>query len=112
MANCRVMILNLPSPPGMDVERDFAGSYGTASPVRRTRYGHSGDVVFPVFMPYLATAVTWQGWSVHIVDGQAQRLTADAVVSVVLEQQPDFIVSLVFLLSPIFCGCGAWNADG
>jgi radical SAM superfamily enzyme YgiQ (UPF0313 family) len=99
MADCRVTILNLPSPPGMDVERDFAGSYGTASPVRRTHYGHSGDVVFPVFMPYLATAVTRQGWSVHIVDGQAQRLAADAAVSAVVEQQPDFVVSLVSLPS-------------
>jgi len=92
-------ILNLPSPPGMDVERDFAGSFGTATPVRRAHYGHSHDVVFPVFMPYLATAVTRQGWSVRIVDGQAQRLTADAVVSSIVEQQPDFIVSLVSLPS-------------
>jgi len=99
MANCRMMILNLPSPPGMDVERDFAGSFGTASLVHRTHWGHSGDVVFPVFMPYLATAVTRQGWSVHVVDGQAQRLTADSVISAVMGQQPDFVVSLISLPS-------------
>jgi len=99
MADSRVMILNLPSPPGMDVQRDFSGSYGTASSVHRRDYGHSGDVVFPVFMPYLATAITRQGWSIQIVDGQALRLRADAVVAAVVAAQPDFVVSLVSLPS-------------
>lgn len=99
MKNPTVMILNLPSPPQMDVERDYAGGYGTAGTVRRRGYGHSRDVVFPVFMPYLATAAQRRGWTLEIVDGQALRLDGDAVTPAVAARQPDVVVSLVSLPS-------------
>jgi anaerobic magnesium-protoporphyrin IX monomethyl ester cyclase len=93
------MILNLPSPPGMDVERDYSGGYGTAGVAHREDYGHSYGVVFPVFMPYLATAILRQGWLLEVVDGQALRLGLHDTLLAVTSQRPDFLVSLVSLPS-------------
>jgi anaerobic magnesium-protoporphyrin IX monomethyl ester cyclase len=99
MTNPSIMILNLPSPPGMDVERDYSGGFGTAGAVRRTDYGHSHGVVFPVFMPYLATAITRQGWQLDVIDAQALRLDLDGTLQAVIGKWPDFVVSLVSLPS-------------
>ncbi len=99
MTGPTILILNLPSPPGMDVERDYAGGYGTAGAVCRREYGHSSGVVFPVFMPYLATAVRRQGWRLEVVDGQALRLDLDNTLRAVVDRRPDFVVALVSLPS-------------
>lgn len=99
MEHTNIMILNLPSPPGMDVQRDYSGGYGTAGIVRRNYYGHSGDVVFPVFMPYLASAIKKHGWRLSIVDGQAVQLDLSGTLESVENERPDFIVSLVSLPS-------------
>lgn len=93
----KVIILNLPSPPRLDVDRDYSGGYGTGNVVSRQDFGHSGDVVFPVFMPYLATALKQQGWKFGVVDAQASRLNLDETVEAVAAHSPDFIVSLVSL---------------
>jgi anaerobic magnesium-protoporphyrin IX monomethyl ester cyclase len=99
MMNPTITILNLPSPPDMDVERDYAGGFGTAGVVHRQNYGHSYGIVFPVFMPYLAAAINRQGWRLNVVDGQALRLDLDGTLQAVAAARPDFIVALVSLPS-------------
>lgn len=99
MTNPTILILNLPSPPGMDVERDYAGGFGTAGMVRRKNYGHSYGLVFPVFMPYLASAILRQGWRLEVVDGQALRLDLDGTLQAVAAARPDFITAFVSLPS-------------
>lgn len=99
MTSPRVTILHLPSPPGMDVQRDYSGGYGTAGTVRRARYGHSGSVVFPVFMPYLASALRRRGWHFSVVDAQVRKSDLDTTVRAVAETRPDFVVALVSLPS-------------
>lgn len=71
----KVVLLNLPSPPNMDVYRDTAGAYGTANDVWRRDYGHSSNVFFPTYIPYLATRLWREGYEVQVIDGQAERCT-------------------------------------
>jgi radical SAM superfamily enzyme YgiQ (UPF0313 family) len=99
MKNPNILILNLPSPPGMDVDRDYSGGYGTANLVRRQEYGHSGDVLFLSFTPYLGTAIRRQGWGLQVIDAQASRWNLDETLGAVERLSPDFIVSLVSLPS-------------
>jgi len=71
----KVVLLNLPSPPNMDVFRDTAGAYGTANDVWRREHGHSSNVFFPTYIPYLATRLWREGYEVQVIDGQAERRT-------------------------------------
>lgn len=93
------MILNLPSPPQMDVNRDYAGGYGTANLVRRKHYGHTGNTVFPVFMPYLATGLRRARYRFTVLDVQAERFDLEQTVSYVKMIEPQFIISMICLPS-------------
>lgn len=99
MKNLKVMILNLPSPPGMDVNRDYSGGFGTAHSVRRKDYGHSFNIVFPVFMPYLATRIKRAGYELKILDAQATRLNSKGVIREIRNEHPKFIISMICLPS-------------
>jgi len=93
------MILNLPSPPGMDVNRDYSGGYGNARLVNRKDYGHSSDVLFPVFMPYLATKIKRENYELKILDAQATRLNIEGITREIRNKQPEFIISMLALPS-------------
>lgn len=94
-----VMILNLPSPPRMDVNRDYSGSYGTAHVTNRKDYGHSADILFPVFMPYLASKIKREGYKLKALDAQATRLNSDGTIREIKNKQPKFIISMLSLPS-------------
>jgi radical SAM superfamily enzyme YgiQ (UPF0313 family) len=83
----------------MDVNRDYAGGYGTARLVSREDYGHSFDLVFPVFMPYLASKMKKEGYQFKIVDAQAWRLNLKTVMEQVLNEGPNVLVSMLSLPS-------------
>lgn len=68
-----IAIMNLPSPPGMDVHRDMAGAYGTAQYVLRKDYGHSSKVFLPTFIPYLATGLLRNGYHIKVLDGSGRK---------------------------------------
>jgi radical SAM superfamily enzyme YgiQ (UPF0313 family) len=95
----KVAILNLPSPPGLDVYRDTAGAYGTAQSVRRREYGHSSNVFFPTFVPYLATKLKREGYQVTFVDGQAERCTLARFVARVEREAPEVVITMLSLPS-------------
>jgi len=95
----KVVLLNLPSPPGMDVYRDTAGAYGTALYVRRPDYGHSSNVFFPTFIPYLATTLSREGYQVQVVDGQAERYTLGRFVARVEHEKADALIAMLSLPS-------------
>lgn len=94
-----VLILNPPSPPKMDVNRDYAGGYGNAHKVRRKKYGHTGDILMPVSLPYLASGLIKQGCRVKIIDGQAMRLDVRGLCECVCEVCPKLIVTFLSLPS-------------
>jgi len=95
----RIAILNLPSPRGMDVYRDTGGAYGTALYVPRRDYGHSSNVIFPTFIPYLATSLRRAGYEVLVIDGQAERCALDRFVARAEHEKPAAMVALLSLPS-------------
>ena len=94
----RVLFLNLPSPPGVNVARDFLG-YGVATPSKRFRYGHDGHVVPPIFEAYSAALLRMEGFDVEILDGQVRDLDVDPLLHEVANIQPDVVVSRISLPS-------------
>ena len=95
----RIAILNLPSPPGMDVFRDTAGAYGPAQYVPRRGHGHSSNVIFPTFIPYLATRLRRAQHEVLVIDGQAEPCALDRFVARVEHERPAAMVALLSLPS-------------
>ena len=51
MAHTRILIIQPPSPPGLNVKRDLAGGFGVANRTTRKTYGH--DSSYPT-MPHLS----------------------------------------------------------
>jgi len=95
----RIAILNLPSPPGMDVHRDTGGGFGTALYVSRRTHGHSSNVIFPTFIPYLATSLRRAGYEVVVIDGQAERRPLDDFVARAEREEPSAMIALLSLPS-------------
>src|SRR5215831_9035122 len=97
----RVLILQPPSPPLMNVKRDLAGGMGVADPSPRTRFGHDPKYIT---MPYLsllyaAGVLERDGHQVTFLDGQEEDLDKGAVVEQVRRHVPNVIVQLMNLPS-------------
>ena len=99
MGESRVLLLNLPSPPGLDVDRDSAGGYGLARRVRRAKYGHSLEVLLPLFMLYLAAQIKKDGYPLKVLDGQAERMNQASVLEAVGAVRPQYLICMISLPS-------------
>lgn len=96
----RVLVLQPPSPPGMNVYRDYAGGYGTASPSDRAHYGHDRVPVVPcISLLYVAALLELDGHRVGFLDGQAERLSAEGCCDRAAAFGPDVVVSVISLPS-------------
>lgn len=95
-----VMLLNLPSPPYSDVFRDWAGGFGTATPVRkRDEYGHSSDPFFYPFFAYASAVLHKENCDYTVLDGQKLKLAQQHVMKAVEKENPDVIFSILGLPS-------------
>jgi anaerobic magnesium-protoporphyrin IX monomethyl ester cyclase len=95
-----VLVLNPPSPPHLDVSRDWAGGFGTARPAkRRADFGHSGDTLLYPFLPYAAAVLSHEGCSYKILDCQRLRFNRLEMFEQVKRQSPDMVFSLTSLPS-------------
>ncbi len=106
MAHTRILIIQPPSPPGLNVKRDLAGGFGVANRTTRKTYGH--DSSYPT-MPhlsllYLAALLERAGRQVAFVDGAAEQLDENGVERRVDEFAPDAVVFLVNLPS-LYADC-------
>jgi len=99
MKRTEIAILNLPSPPGMDVYRDMAGAYGTAQYVHRRTHGHSSNVFLPTFIPYLATSLLRNGYQIKVLDDQAERLPLAGFIAQVEQENPAVVIAILSLPS-------------
>ena len=101
MTRFKVLVIHPPSPPGVNIARDFAGGYGTAITSGRTRYGTDpGYMPVPyVSLLYVASALEKLGFEVRFVDGQAEDLTPDDVCGRLTEFEPSLIVGVINLPS-------------
>jgi radical SAM superfamily enzyme YgiQ (UPF0313 family) len=94
------MILNPPSPPYLDVGRDWAGGFGTAWPVqRRPDYGQSSKPTFYPFLAYASAVLSEKNCDFSVLDCQWHKLNRLQVLKEVGKENPDVIISLVALPS-------------
>jgi len=94
-----IVFLQPPSPPGLDVERDYAGGFGVASRKARFGYGH-GKFAIPYFsLMYSAGVLRRQQYDVSYIDAQAERLDDKTTIARIRNLQPDIVVSVINLPS-------------
>jgi len=94
------MILNPPSPPYLDVCRDWAGGFGTGTRVkRRSDYGHSGPIHLHPFLAYASGILSKENYNYSVLDCQRLKLNKSQVLRHVKKQNPDNIFSLISLPS-------------
>jgi len=97
----RVLFFNPPSPPFMNVGRDWAGGMGIASPSIRPTYGHDTDSDLVPYMSLLHCAAILEnaGYSVSFLDGQAERYTLEDVKKQVQTLNSSIVVVAINLPS-------------
>ncbi len=77
MSPTRIVLVNLPSPPGFNIMRGVAGGFGRFhSRSLRTDYGHDIGIYFtpPLMEAYAAAVAENLGAEVGIIDGQVENL--------------------------------------
>ena len=94
-----VLFLQPPSPPGMDIIRDYAGGFGVAARTERNDYGHGKFSLPHVSLMYSAAVLREQGYDIMYVDAQAERLNAEDTIARVCGVRPDVIIATVNLPS-------------
>jgi anaerobic magnesium-protoporphyrin IX monomethyl ester cyclase len=85
----------------MNVGRDWAGGFGTATPSARATYGHDADALAAPYLPLLrvATALEQRGHRVQFLDAQAERLTAEAALDRLAQSAASQVVVVLNLPS-------------
>lgn len=95
----KYMLLNLPSPPGFDIFREYGGNFGTARKVERDGYGHAGDPQLPIWLVYASSAMIHLGNNFSVFDGQAEKSTFTDVIKKVNDDAPDILITMISLPS-------------
>lgn len=104
--NSKIMVLNLPSPPYLDVGRDWAGGFGTvtfslrrALSWRRGDYGQGRSPILQPFLPYTSSVLSEAGYEFKVLDCQRARLNQYQCLVNVKHENPDFLIALIGLPS-------------
>jgi len=97
----KIITLQPPSPPYMNVKRDYAGGMGVADPSVRPGYGHDRGYITLPYMSLLYTAAILEqaGHDVRFIDAQADGLSVEECIISLRDASPDVIVSVVNLPS-------------
>ncbi len=97
-----VLIMQLPSPPGKNVFREWAGGMGTAVPSERSYFGHDQkfyDVPFSAYL-YIARRLEQAGIAFRYLDLQGQeRIELEEFDAIFHEHRPRILVTQVNLPS-------------
>ncbi len=102
MARARVLVLQMPSPPNLDVNRDYAGGFGVGLHVPRADYGHTGggfELMPNVILSHATGMLRSAGHDVDFCDGQVERLTAKGVLDQVGDSGANLLVTCLNLPS-------------
>lgn len=99
MPKDRVLVLMPPSPPYMNVLRDYAGGYGVAFRSSRNTYGHEEGSAPYVSALYAAAILARDGWEADILDCQAEQLTDSCALDRIEGFDPRVVLSAVSLPS-------------
>jgi radical SAM superfamily enzyme YgiQ (UPF0313 family) len=85
MAN--YFFLNLPSPPGRNIYRAFAGGFGTLGGSSKD------DVLFPLFLLYAVSAAEELKVEFKVLDAQAEGQSLNQVIDAVKNHVPDVLIA-------------------
>ena len=96
--NFKILLLNLPSPPGQRLWRDTAGGFGTAISCRHN-YRQKGETTLHPFLPYASSLLLEHGYEFKIIDCQRLKLNQPQVLYNVKKENPDIIISIISLPS-------------
>lgn len=102
ISKIKVLVMQLPSPPGLDVNRDYAGGYGVAVHVPRSTYGHDGthqELMPNVVLSHATGVLREAGHRVEFCDAQVERLDENAVLNRIGGSDPDLLVTCLNLPS-------------
>lgn len=99
VAEIRLIILNLPSPPHRIIDREYAGGFGIARSLPRFRRRHSGRPSLNLFLPYSAAVAEEIGCEYEVLDAQALELTATEALQKTRKFNPDIVISMISLPS-------------
>lgn len=97
----KILMLQPPSPPGMNVKRDYAGGMGVADPSDRKVFGHDPGYITLPYMSLLYTTgvLDAAGHEVRFLDAQADNLGLEAVIQEVQSFKPEITVGVLNLPS-------------
>jgi len=95
----KILLLNLPSPPGMRLWRDDAGGFGVAIRLPK-KFEKADETTLHPFLPYASALLSEAGYEFKAVDLQRLKLhDHDKVLSVVEKENPNIIFSVISLPS-------------
>lgn len=92
----KILFLKLPDPPGLFVNRDYCGGFGsafhTSDDERRTTFP-------PIFDAYAASVLEKEGYNVSIIDAQAEKTFGAKLLERIEKVDPEVVVSRLNLPS-------------
>jgi len=94
-----VLVLQPPSPPFMDVDREFTAGFGCAQAANRSTWGHSGLPFFNHSLAVTAGVLEQEGYKLRFADAQAECWTEDVLIRLISDLRPRYLVTLVSLPS-------------
>ena len=99
MTDAKLLVLNLPNPPGRKINRDYAGGFGTSVPLSRIRRTQSGKPCLNLFLPYSAAVAEEAGCEYKILDAQALQMSSARILENVKKFDPNIVFSMISLPS-------------
>ena len=97
--NSKILLLNLPSPPNLDIYRDAAGGFGVSFPCSRNDYGENMEKTLHPFLPYASSVLLDAECEFNVLDCQNLKLNKVEVLNAIKKENPDIIFSLLNLPS-------------
>jgi radical SAM superfamily enzyme YgiQ (UPF0313 family)/peptidoglycan/xylan/chitin deacetylase (PgdA/CDA1 family) len=97
----KILTLQPPSPPYMNVKRDYAGGMGVADPTTRAGFGHDdGSITLPYMsLLYVTALLERDGHDVTFIDAQADGINVEELILRLRNDVPVYIVCVVNLPS-------------
>jgi radical SAM superfamily enzyme YgiQ (UPF0313 family) len=90
----KIVLLNLPNPPGCGIYREYAGGFGISFKIASR---HNGETAFPIYLLYAASAAMKCGCEFEILDAQINKQSLLEVVEAIKSSQPDIVISWLSL---------------
>ena len=95
----KILTLQPPSPPYMNLDRECAGGFGVGQKTERASYGHEQYPYYSLQLAYAAGVLDKAGHEVAFFDAQAERCDEEVMIERVEEFGPDCLIVVVSLPS-------------